>query len=311
MVLEEFEAMGLDPVELCTTAHVDIDVVTDREARVPRDTAGQLWRAALELSKDRFIGLHAGEKNRRKPNHLLEVLFAKGSTLGDGIRAGLRFQELIAHGKVASLEEEADFARLRINKVQGDLPVTHHEIEFMAATFVNQFRMATANRFRLSKITFAHPYRGMIESYERVFGCPVYFGERETEFIIPRDSWNLPLVSSDPDEQRRLEDAVAVLHEKIELPGFLSAASRSAATLLAEGRADLAAVAAALHLSPRTLQRRLQEEGTSFRALLDATRRAIVREGLESKRPRAEIARRAGFANERGVSRALRRWRQD
>lgn len=308
MVLEAFETVGLDTEALCEQAGVDRDLLTDQQARFPRDTAGELWRAATTTSGDRFLGLHAGEKNRRKPDHVFELLFLKCATFADGIRAGLRFQGLVAHGQVATLEEEETVKRIRINKVQGDLPVTHHEIEFIAATMMNYFGMATANKFRLEKMTFAHPYRGMVEEYQRIFDCPVFFGDQETEFWISNDVWNLELSAGDPEAQHELEALAAELHENIELAGFLSAVSRGIGKLLQAGSADVAGVAATLHLSARTLQRRLREEGTTFRALLDATRRSVVIEGVEHKRTPAEIARRAGFANPRGLTRALRRW---
>jgi len=308
LVLEAFETVGLDTEALCLQAGVDRELLTDPQARFPRDTAGELWRAAAKASKDRFLGLHAGAQIRRKPKHVFELLFLKCATFGEGVQAGLRFQGLVAHGQVATLEEETTGKRIRLNKVEGDLPVTDHEIEFIAATMMNYFGMATGNQFRLEKITFAHPYRGMIEEYERIFGCAVFFGEPETELWISDDVWNLELSAGDPTAQRELETLAAELHQNIELAGFLSAVAREIGRLLQGGHADVANVASALHLSARTLQRRLREEGTTFRALVDATPRSMVVDGVEHRRTPAEIARRAGFANTRGLTRALRRW---
>ncbi|MEM7136304.1 MAG: AraC family transcriptional regulator ligand-binding domain-containing protein [Myxococcota bacterium] len=308
-VLEAFGAVGLDTEALCREVGEDQATLTDPTVRVPRDTAGRLWRAAVAASGDRFIGLHAGAAVRREPTHVIELLLLKGATLGDGILAGIRFQSLVAHGEVATLEEGDGLKRVRLHRVEGELPITPHELEFIAATTTTYFRAATAGRFRLAEVTFAHPFRGMSEEYERVFRCPVRFGSPHTELSMTDDTWNLPLSTGDPTVHRALAELASALTRDIELAGFLASASQAIGRCLLSGRADVESVAHELHMSSRSLQRRLKEEGTTFRALRDHTRRSIVIEGIEQKRPVAEIARRAGIANERGVSRALRRWR--
>ena len=68
-------------------------------------------------------------------------------------------------------------------------------------------------------------------------------------------------------------------------------------------------VARALHMSRRTLQRRLDEEGTSYKATLDSLRRELCLQYLE--RPEialAEIAHIGGFSDTSALTRAVRRW---
>ncbi|HSN81469.1 MAG TPA: helix-turn-helix domain-containing protein, partial [Polyangiales bacterium] len=73
-------------------------------------------------------------------------------------------------------------------------------------------------------------------------------------------------------------------------------------------KSSIEAVAASLHMTPRTLQRRLQEDGTSFRALMDATRRSILLAAVERRQTPVEIMRYAGYTNVRSFRRALKRW---
>ena len=68
------------------------------------------------------------------------------------------------------------------------------------------------------------------------------------------------------------------------------------------------AVAAALHMTPRTLQRRLAEDGTTFRALVDATRKSILVGSIERNESNDETMRHAGYTNSRAFRRALKRW---
>jgi AraC-like DNA-binding protein len=73
---------------------------------------------------------------------------------------------------------------------------------------------------------------------------------------------------------------------------------------------SLRTVARMLAVSPRTLQRRLVDEGTSWRAILDATRRERVSVLLREGATTDVVAARVGYAGSRALRRALRRWRE-
>jgi AraC-like DNA-binding protein len=76
-----------------------------------------------------------------------------------------------------------------------------------------------------------------------------------------------------------------------------------------DAKLDATAVAALLHMSVRTFQRRLDDEGTTFSELYDRARELRARRLLEgSSLPLAEIAYRSGFADLATFSRAFKRW---
>ncbi|MNC61745.1 HTH-type transcriptional regulator VirS [compost metagenome] len=79
--------------------------------------------------------------------------------------------------------------------------------------------------------------------------------------------------------------------------------------VLPQGEPKRETVAQALHLSQRTLQRRLQEEGTSFQTLLDDTRRELAEQYLaQPSMTLLETAYLLGFADPSNFFRAFRRW---
>lgn len=77
---------------------------------------------------------------------------------------------------------------------------------------------------------------------------------------------------------------------------------------LAARTASLRAASTALAVSPRTLQRRLGEAGTSWRREVDTARRELATELTGAGEARKAIARQVGFSDTRGLRRALRRW---
>ncbi len=72
---------------------------------------------------------------------------------------------------------------------------------------------------------------------------------------------------------------------------------------------DIEALAAELHMAPRSLRRRLQEEGTSFRALTEEVRQALAEEMLKTAKLKLdEIAERLGYAESASFIHAFKRW---
>ncbi len=307
-IVHAFRRLGLDVEELCASIGVDIEIFSDTTGRPPRDDSGRLWRAALSASGDRFLGLSAAEVWEARVDHLVVLLLLSADTFGEGLTAGVRFQELMSHGRVFTFGEHPEHHALQINRVEHELPVTAHEIEFMAAVLTKLFRFATDNAFVAEEVHFEHPYRGSIEKYSRAFRTTVRFGQRHNTLLISDASWNLSLAHGNQLLHGELRRIAAGLHAEHPDTSFLNSVRSRIKPLLPKGNCGVESVAAALHMTPRTLQRRLQEEGTSFRALLDATRKSIVLECVERRQTPDEIVRHAGYTNPRSFRRAMKRW---
>lgn len=303
-----FERLGMDAEAICRRAGLDYDVLTAPTARIPRDDYVRFWEAATELSDDSVLGLHAGEQMATRSNHILAMLAISGRTIGDGVTVGLRYQNILADGEIVSIEQDGSDTVLSFHEIEDVLPFGVHQSEFLVSMGQSLLHTMTLGAFRTKEVRFAHRYRGSLEEYERLFECPVLFEQPHTAIVMAAEMWNMELEAWDPVLRNRLESIAAELHENIQAPGFVGSASQAIRRLLPHGKCDLAATAKELRISDRTLQRRLHEEGTSFRELLEATRRAIVRDGIGRSVSSEEIARRAGFASERALQRAVSRW---
>lgn len=307
-VVTAFRQLGLDVDTLCEEVGVPLEVFMDAESRPPRDASGRLWRAALVGSGDRFLGLHAAQAWRARADHLVVLLLTSAATLGEGIEASQQYQELLSHGRVITLGSLPPDRAIHINKIEHELPITAHEVEFITAVVVKMLRFATDRRFVPREVQFQHAYRGEIQEYTRTFGCSVTFGRERTSILVDDAAWNLPLAHENPALHVQLRRMAAELHASLESYPFIDTVRNRIKGLLPRGKSSIEAVAASLHMTPRTLQRRLQDDGTTFRALMDATRRSILVGAVERNQAPAEIMRHAGYTNVRSFRRALKRW---
>jgi AraC-like DNA-binding protein len=307
-VVNAFRALGLDVEALCDEVGTDIAIFMDTNNRPPRDELGRFWRAALARSGDRHLGLSAAEAWEPRADHLVVLLLTSAETVGEGLEASMRYQELLSHGRVLTLGEHPEYHVLHINKIEHELPITAHEIEFIAVFVMKLLRFATDGKFKAREVQFEHPYRGEIQKYTRAFGCSVLFGKERTAILADDEAWGLPLAHGNQALHSQLRGVASGLHATLEYHHFIDTVRDRIKALLPRGKASIEAVASALHMTPRTLQRRLQEDGTTFRVLTDAVRKSILVECFERNQALEEVMRHAGYTNPRSFRRALKRW---
>lgn len=307
-VVNSFRAIGLDVEALCDEVGTNVDIFMDTNNRPPRDALGRFWRAALSQSGDRHLGLTAAEAWEPRADHLVVLLLTSAETVGEGLEASIRYQELLSHGRVVTLGEHPEYHVLHINKIEHELPITAHEIEFIAVFVMKLLRFATDGKFKAREVHFEHPYRGNIQKYTRAFGCSALFGKEKTAIFVDDEAWSLPLAHGNQTLHGQLSGVASGLHSALESHDFVDTVRDRIKILLPRGQSSIEQVAAALHMTPRTLQRRLQDDGTTFRALMDATRKSILIACVERNQTPNEIMRHAGYRNPRSFRRAMKRW---
>jgi AraC-like DNA-binding protein len=307
-VVNSFRALGLDVEALCEEVGTNIDIFLDTNNRPPRDALGRFWRAALAKSGDRHLGLSAAEAWEPRADHLVVLLLTSAETVGDGLEASLRYQELLSHGRVVTLGDHAEHHVICINKIEHELPITAHEIEFIAVFVMKLLRFATDGKFKAREVWFEHPYRGDIQKYTRAFGCSVLFGQERTAILVDDAAWALPLAHGNQALHGQLRSVASGLHASIESHHFIDTVRDRIKLLLPRGQGSIEGVASALHMTPRTLQRRLQDDATTFRVLVDSVRKSILVDCVERNQTHDETMRHAGYTNARSFRRALKRW---
>jgi AraC-like DNA-binding protein len=158
--------------------------------------------------------------------------------------------------------------------------------------------------WRPAFVCFEHDREADPAAYHRTFRAPVRFAQSMNAIVGRRADFDQPIDRDNPQvqdlltalneirERERNEDIVVRLHPVLR-------------PLLASGDASAARAAKLLGLSPRTLQRRLAERGTTFQRVLDDVRLNLVREHLPGKKL-ADLAPILGFSEPSAVSRFLR-----
>lgn len=297
------KGLGIDPTKF-----------NSPDARWSFKNTLELFERASVLTKDDLVGFHfAQSTDLVKKAGLLAYVGVSAPTVGGYLRNITRFQRVLGDACKTALEEGPDITILRWHyDISSAAPVGQYA-EFGAVGTVFALRDYANRQLHPSHVRLAHQRQSNIEAFGRFFGCSVQFGCPENEIAFKTADMSVPLLTADDDLQLALmaicENTLAQMPQK---PNSVSRkVERHLTARLASGNAQQNAIAAELGMSPRTLARRLSEEGTSFVSVVADLRKALARDYLlNTALPLTEIAFILGYTDASSFSTAFRRWYQ-
>ena len=292
--------------------HIDPDRLSSPLERVPMAQLIALFDAAVAATGRPELGLEFGRRVQPGTYSTLGYALMTCDTLADAIALVPHYRRLVfdyGYSDTAlSIEgDQVEFAWL----VQpGELPYCAPLAEATLAGWYGFGRWISNAELALNAVHFAHAAPVDVAPYGAYFGCPVHFAQARNALLFSRDLLELPLSQADRSLHLAMrEQARAALDRVFGAAGTGQRARQALSRLLPKAEATLEAVAAQLDMSPRTLQRRLREEGLSFKRLLDALRRELALvyladAGLSS----LDIALLLGFSEQSSFTRACKEW---
>jgi AraC-like DNA-binding protein len=302
-------ARGYDRNALLRQHGVDPTLFHDPEARLPHTLAIRLWQAAIELTNDASLGLHVAEAIQPGAFGALDYAVRTSGDVRAAFTRLFRYHRLLHDAAEVQLEIHRDHAILSHRlSVHGGTP--RPVSEFILAAWLLTSRQASGVDWIPVRACFPHPAPLDTSEYRRVFGCKLRFGHGRSELVLPRKVLDLPLLKADPALQEIVEARVVAMLSKLpKAEATTDAVRRFVCEELSNGQPKLEHLAPRLHMSTRTLHRRLDQEGTSFRRILSEVRRELAARHLAERRLAiGEIAFLLGFSEVSAFHRAFKRW---
>ncbi|MGI9293743.1 MAG: AraC family transcriptional regulator ligand-binding domain-containing protein [Pseudomonadales bacterium] len=300
-------AYGIDPVGVFAAAGIDLTSVESPYSRFPVSRVQKVWRYAYE-NTDEFFGITVSQFLNPASFHALGFGLYASSTLKEMLERLIRYRCVISHKFFAELLKDGNYYVLttadeRIIKTN----VTHDTLFGFILTVARQ---TSRPDFKPAKVTIGRiPPRNTAKLVE-FLAAPTEFGAPASTIIFTKEDLETPLRCGDTGLAAKQDQLVE--HYIAEF-GLISENMLQVKTeisrLLESGEVSLHAVAENLHVTARTLQRRLKDENSSYNDLLDKIRHDLAMDYVKDTHISAtQIAFKLGFNDSGSFARHFKRW---
>lgn len=304
---------GMDPARLIRLPDVGDTVLADEFARVSTPTALLLWEQIILGRPAVHAGLHAVQLAPMGTFGVWDYLFTSGETLAESLRTGCGYVTVIGDPGTEKLHVTDDGRLFTVTHSTGPA-----EPDVVAA--VEQFVLPLINRRATEglrrpvvpvRVTFRHRPPNTLGPLTDLLGTRnIEFGAQVNSITYLAEDAHAPMPQTQPGLQDVLRShadmTIASAKPVLDWHGTFRITLRAT---FHDPDLSLASVARRLALSPRTLQRRLGELGTTWRDEVEAVREELAMDLIrDSDVPMRTIAARARFSDARALRRAVHRW---
>ncbi len=279
-------AAGLPMDELLREAGITPAQLADADGLVPMLAVELLLLCLSRRYEGALPGLHLAQDIQPATFGVLGYILQSCSTLAEVLEALVRYNGLLSNIGRTSLRYGPGTVEVVWECLAGGELFRRHATDYVLGIFavLSRLLLPATPLLKAVHLVHARPVDAMrLAEYSTLFEAPVYFGASHSCLLIAAPALRLKL----PHGDAALRDLMEV-HARHLLQGRQQGASladvvaRLVRAMLQAGLPARAAVAQQLGLSERSLHRRLDELGTSYREILDAVRRELALDSLRN-----------------------------
>lgn len=291
-----------------------------RRAGLPRDLFDQtrilvstselfaLWRAIEAVSSDPLIGLKLGVETRTERFHPMAIAALSTQNFAAAVDHMARYKKLTAPEEILTQVDKEEFhiGFRWLLAVDAEPQVL---TDYCFAWMLTIARHGTGTQLSPVRVEYVQQ-RANLRAIERALSCPVVGGASRNTIVFRSSDATAPFVTRNAELLELLAPQFeAQLKEYRDEDSFIDLVRRTVQDRLTGHRPSIDSISQALHMSPRTLQRRLQESGSSYQRVLDEARHLMARYYLSNSALELnEAAYLLGFEDPNSFGRAFRAW---
>lgn len=304
----KLEELGLSPEAVLRQAGLPMALFNQEKILVSTEELFALYRGIAESSSDPGFGLKLGTEERVERYDPIKMAALSARSFRDAVERLSRYKQITCPEEIRIVERGTEYA------IQFVWVLAHEKeppllVDVCFAWIVGIGHRGTGRPVNPKRVEFQRPPAHR-EMYEKHFRCPVKFKSNQNALVFSKADLQSPFVTYNADLLAAIAPQLeAELAEQLAQKTFTEQAKGILKQLLAGQRPGIQDLARELHLSTRTLQRRLTEQGITFQRLLDEARRELARHYLlHSSRELNETAYLLGYEDANSFFRAFHQW---
>jgi AraC-like DNA-binding protein len=304
-------SLGADPAELLRELSLDLALFDDPDNRISYPARGRLLAHCAQRTACAHFGLLVGQRADLRSFGLVGLLARSAPNVGSALRSLVRYFHFQAGGAVLALDVYGDLAVLSYESYQPQAPATDQVGDGAIAIAFNILCDLCGPDWLPIELRFVHTKPTDVAPFRHFFKAPLRF-DAEMYAVVFSASWLArALPATDPDLRHLLQAQIDRLetHHEGDFAEQVRSMLRHA---LVTGCSGADQIAALFSVDRRTLNRRLNAQGTRFQQVVDEVSFEIARQILtDSAMDIVQVADLLGYANASAFTRAFRRWTSD
>ena len=310
LIAQTLQSYDCDPGPPFRTAGIDLGQASNDGMRYPVERMQQLWQLAVESTGDPCFGFVAGRQLQPAALHGLGFSWLASDTLRDALNRLVRFSRLISTAANIELQETGNGVELLLQPTKGIDNVVYASLDAGMAGFLHMCRITAGDRIIPSQITLKRPEPASCsDAIKAFFSCPVEFDADCYSLGFSQQLVDAPLSNANPELARINDQAVIDYLARFDRDSVTMQVRSRIIERLHDGTPNQETIAESLHVSLRSLQRKLNKEETNYKTLLESTRQELALHYIrETHRSLGEITYLLGFSEPSNFTRAFKRW---
>ena len=315
MNLVQFAAqLGADRQALVDLSGQPAEVLCREDCKLDAEVYNRVMEACVEQTGDPYFGLHAGEHMNLAAAGLMLQIAQTSATVKQALEYAVAFANLGCSALPSRLLEEEAFYKFTLTpdklwEQQSPVAVEHTLHGYIAFT-IREYHSLTRYKHYPKEVWLRMKRPQNPAELERVLHCPIKFEQVDNALLLDKKQVEEKVTTSDFGLlQVLVAHAERKLEQLEESAGFYEVVKRSVMNLVKPEFPTIEQVAAHLNMSVRTFQRKLKEEGHSYKALIDELRQDFAKNYLQKQDITiSEVAYLLSYADTSAFTRSFKRW---
>ena len=301
--------LGGDPAEICRLSGMAPAILEDPDMPVPAAGVVAFLAQAAKSCDCPTFGLRLAGRQDLSGLGPLWLLMRSADTVSQLISDLCRYFVIHTRGASVSAQPAGDGSVFVTYHLAKELPIDDRQVvELGLALFCNEIRHHAEADWEPASVQFCHRAPTDLSLHRRVFGPALSFDQDRNAVRIQAEVLARPVAAAD-ERSRRMMSAVLAGRQLRTPESALSRIEGAIRAMMPFSACTVGEIAGAVATSPRTLQRQLAENGTTFQKLRDQVRADLALKYLRQSTLRfAEISEILGFAEPSVFTRSFRRW---
>jgi AraC-like DNA-binding protein len=307
-------AKGADFESLISMTGHELDYLCLEDSRISSEVYNRVVEHCVIETEDPYFGLHAGEFLNLSAAGLIGQITQTSSNVKQALDYCCEFANLGCRALPMELKEVEEGYRLDFipDKLwSAESPeATKQTIDGALAFTLREFHLLSLQQYYPLEVGLEFDRPEEAKEYERIFKCPIRFGQEVTYMVFKKEQVNAPVVTSN---YRLLRTLVAFAEEKLRdlesQEGFYHHVRRHVMNMINPVFPTIEAVAANMNVSVRTLQRRLKTEHMTFKDVIESLKKELAFSYLKNDDLSIkEIADLLDYSDTSAFTRSFKKW---